>query len=198
MNDDYLWDKSGAPDPEIEELERVLGTLRYQPRPLKIPAATPVVPRRNFTPLVALAATIALLVVGAGIWASLNVRNNRADVEHLSSRPPADTTPDSQKSNTAVVPSPPIENERATSGQQPLPVQRPRRVRRDKKFLALDNSKQNRNARGDVLTRRQRKEAVQAKEQLLMALRLASNKLNLAQKRAQGIPGSIRNQHKVG
>ena len=39
MSDDYLWDRTGEPDPEIQKLEEVLGTLRYQPRPLRIPAA---------------------------------------------------------------------------------------------------------------------------------------------------------------
>ena len=29
MNDDYLWDKTGQPDPEIQKLEEILGTLRY-------------------------------------------------------------------------------------------------------------------------------------------------------------------------
>ena len=29
---DYLWDKTGEPDPEIQQLEEILGTLRYQPR----------------------------------------------------------------------------------------------------------------------------------------------------------------------
>jgi hypothetical protein len=32
MNDDYLWDKSGPPDPEIERLEATLASLRYQSR----------------------------------------------------------------------------------------------------------------------------------------------------------------------
>jgi hypothetical protein len=32
MNDDYLWDRSGAPDPEIERLEEVLAPLRYRHR----------------------------------------------------------------------------------------------------------------------------------------------------------------------
>ena len=32
MNEDYLWDKSGEPDPQIQELEEILGTLRFQPR----------------------------------------------------------------------------------------------------------------------------------------------------------------------
>ena len=30
MNDQYLWDKSGPPDPDIEKLERVMGTLRFR------------------------------------------------------------------------------------------------------------------------------------------------------------------------
>ena len=33
MNDDYLWDRSGPPDPEIERLERALAPLRYRHRP---------------------------------------------------------------------------------------------------------------------------------------------------------------------
>jgi hypothetical protein len=32
MNDDYLWDRSGPPDPEIERLERTLAPLRYRHR----------------------------------------------------------------------------------------------------------------------------------------------------------------------
>jgi FecR protein len=30
VNTQYLWDKSGPPDPDIEKLERVLGTLRFR------------------------------------------------------------------------------------------------------------------------------------------------------------------------
>jgi len=32
MNDDYLWDRSGPPDPEIERLEQTLSPLRYRRR----------------------------------------------------------------------------------------------------------------------------------------------------------------------
>jgi hypothetical protein len=32
MNDDYLWDRSGPPDPEIERLEKALAPLRYRHR----------------------------------------------------------------------------------------------------------------------------------------------------------------------
>jgi len=61
---DYLWDKTGEPDPEIQQLEEILGTLRYQPRPLEIPAGLHIDRRRSFlrshaAPL-AIAATVAL------------------------------------------------------------------------------------------------------------------------------------------
>lgn len=35
---DYLWDKTGEPDAEVERLERALGALRHRPRPLELPA----------------------------------------------------------------------------------------------------------------------------------------------------------------
>ena len=31
MNDDYLWNGTGEPDPEIQKLESVLGRLRHDP-----------------------------------------------------------------------------------------------------------------------------------------------------------------------
>jgi hypothetical protein len=46
----------------------------------------------------------------------------------------------------------------------------------------------------------EREQAAAAKEQLMLALRVASIKLNFAQRKAQGAPApnTIRNQHKVG
>jgi hypothetical protein len=45
----------------------------------------------------------------------------------------------------------------------------------------------------------ERKEAVEAKEQLMLAFRVASEKLKLAQRRTQGPSlNQIKNQHKVG
>src|SRR5205085_6486968 len=35
MNEDYLWDKSGEPDPEIQQLEEILKPLRYEPQDRK-------------------------------------------------------------------------------------------------------------------------------------------------------------------
>lgn len=59
MNDDYLWDRSGPPDPEIERLERLLGRYRHD-APLRV-----AVHRRRWPWL---AAAAALIVVVTGAW----------------------------------------------------------------------------------------------------------------------------------
>jgi hypothetical protein len=46
MSDDYLWDKSGDPDPEVERLEQKLGALRYKERPFEAPAGDALSPAR--------------------------------------------------------------------------------------------------------------------------------------------------------
>lgn len=38
MRDDYLWDKSGAPDPTVEKLEKTLAPLGHRDTPLELPA----------------------------------------------------------------------------------------------------------------------------------------------------------------
>ena len=65
MSDDYLWDKSGKPDPEVQRLEQVLGELRHEgePPPFRAPAVRPT--RRPWIP--ALAAAAGMLIV-AGAW----------------------------------------------------------------------------------------------------------------------------------
>ena len=63
MEDKYLWDRSGEPDPEIQVLEEILGTLRYQPRPLEIPPNFQIHRRRSFFPALAIAAAIALFAI---------------------------------------------------------------------------------------------------------------------------------------
>src|SRR6185295_11231166 len=72
---DYLWDRSGEPDPEVQQLEAILGTLRYQPRALEIPAGIQVGRERRFfrssAPRVAIAAAIAALLLGIGLFLGL-------------------------------------------------------------------------------------------------------------------------------
>ena len=51
MKEDYLWDGSGEPDPEVQKLENLLGHYRHHlPRPAfdQLAAEQPRSPRRRF------------------------------------------------------------------------------------------------------------------------------------------------------
>ena len=89
MNDDYLWDKTGEPDPQIQELEEILGTLRYEPKPLQIPNELPRPrQRRNYFPWVAIAAGVLLAILAGGIWLSTRSRGD-APRQRAEVAPPA-------------------------------------------------------------------------------------------------------------
>jgi negative regulator of sigma E activity len=155
MNEDYLWDKSGEPDPHIQELEEILAPLRYQPKPLKMP----IVRRRNYLPL-AIAATVLIALLVGGVWLRLRTEQTDPPVQEVKSPPP-------------------VYKEQVVRNTHPpkKPIVRKRRPRRN-----FD-----------------REEALAAKEQLMVALRLASEKLKSAQRRTQGAsPNQFKNQHRVG
>lgn len=74
MKDDYLWDGSGEPDPEIQRLETLLGRFRHS-RPAPAFPALPETVRRWTWPwfvghrvLVGAAAAVAAVLVVAGVW----------------------------------------------------------------------------------------------------------------------------------
>jgi hypothetical protein len=189
MSDNYLWDKSGEPDPLIEELERELSTLRYQPRPLTIPVPPRFNRLRSFAPTLALAATIVIALLAIGIWTTLKNGNvDRGNQESATDFPPktdkpAISFPNEVKQDDSVKESSPLQDEQRSELKNTTVASKKRPVR---------------NRQADLFRARQRQEAEIAKDRLLTALRLASTKLNLAQKRAQGTPSVIRNQHKVG
>jgi len=137
MKDDYLWDKSGEPDPEIQQLEEILGTLRYRPRPLNLPR------RRNYIPLLAIAATVVMALLAGGLW--IQIQSPEPSIPSIAIAAPKD---------------PVIYPLTAVSSSTPA-KRRPR------------------------LTRHNRQEALAAKQQLMFALRLASEKLNAASRRTQ-------------
>ena len=71
MNDDYLWDRSGEPDPDVERLERQMAPLAQQhpPPPLVLPEPAPVRTRwvrggRGIYVALATAATLAIVAGG--------------------------------------------------------------------------------------------------------------------------------------
>src|SRR5437763_5632521 len=72
MNENYLWDRSGEPDPEVQNLEQILGSLRYQPRPLEIPNDVRLKVNRPLFTKLAIAAAIGLIAVALGLWVNFN------------------------------------------------------------------------------------------------------------------------------
>ena len=178
MNEDYLWDKSGPLDPEIQQLENILGTLRYQPKPFEIPRDVPAPRRRNYFPLLAaIAATLLVALLAGSIWLRVRSRDEAPQQAKAPSAPPVHAPSVEEKS---------------------IPVPEPEKNLAPREQNVVVNYK--RRNRSPGLTKREREEALAAKQQLMIALRLASEKLNLAQKKILSTPpaNQIKNQHRVG
>jgi hypothetical protein len=182
MKEEYLWDKSGEPDPEIQQLEQILGTLRYQPKPLDLSDEVQPGSRHPYLPLMAIAATLLIALISGALW--LRVRSktspqlNNARIE---SPKPQQMIPTVENNKRDQV----VEN----ASNKPRRYVPPK-VKEVKHPGALQAS---------TMTAGERRQALEAKEQLMIALRLTSEKLNLAHRKAQGTsPNQIRNQHKVG
>ena len=171
MNDDYLWDKTGQPDPEIQQLEEILGTLRYQPKPLALPKDLRVPQRRNYFPMFAIAASVLLALLAAGIWLRVRSRNEvprqQASVETPTPKPEENAS-QPQVNKSAVNPSP----------------------------VVAHNRRRNKSA-SPVLPKAERQEALMAKEQLMLALRVTTQKLHLIHTKTSPA-NQIKNQHRIG
>lgn len=177
MNEDYLWDKSGPPDLEIQKLEEILGALRYQPKPFEIPTDVAAPQRRNYVPLLAIAATLLVALLAGAIW--LQVRTREEAVPQQASVP---NVPQS---------APTVEEKRIPAPESEKSLA-PRRQN-----VAVNYKRRNPSS---GLGKREREEALAAKQQLMLALRLASEKLNLAHKKTQSTSPAnrIKNQHRIG
>ena len=173
MNDNYLWDRSGEPDAEIRELEELLGTLKYQPRPFQIPATVRAARKRTFIPL-AIAAAIALMMIAAGLW--IRVRGSHArppiQVRENRSAPVPNQTSGPLSQDQVVISTPPAGN---TSETVIRKVSWRRVARHNPRHIPSTAPR---------LTEQELAE----KDQVLIALRLASAKLNLAQRKTQTLP----------
>src|SRR5438270_4325903 len=67
MSEEYLWDRSGPPDPEIENLERILAPLRYRPHPLRTGLRGSGEPPQDRYSRIWWAAAAAVVLAAAGI-----------------------------------------------------------------------------------------------------------------------------------
>ncbi|HVF89921.1 MAG TPA: hypothetical protein VNH22_07630 [Blastocatellia bacterium] len=78
MSDDYLWDGSGEPDPEVERLENLLSRYRHKPAPLKMPDdRSRFAWSRLYSPQTAAAAALALIMIIAGLSYFLSRQDGR-------------------------------------------------------------------------------------------------------------------------
>ena len=190
LREDYLWDRSGEPDPELQRLEEILGTLRYQPRALAIPADIQTGRRssRSLSTALAIAAAIALFAVLLGLWFHFRrpataptlqaIRNSQTEEKPIAAAP--QVTPGKGISQRISLKGP--RNNRKAAARNLVAT-------RKAPFIRSDTSQ-------PELTPQELAE----KEQVLIALRLVSAKLNLAQRKTQGAPqlNNIRNQRKIG
>ena len=184
MNDNYLWDRTGEPDAEIQELEELLGTLGYQPRQLEIPAAIKIGRKRTLIPL-AIAAAITLLIISAGLW-----------IRFAKSSVPTITIEAAGGSQSVQVPNQTAPPENATAISTPPNEGIDPRWDRTRKTVLARYIRRPVHVVSPALT----KQELAEKEQVLVALRFLSAKLNLVQRKSQGLPqvNAIRNQHKMG
>ena len=191
MSDDYLWDKSGAPDPEIEQLERLLGNLRYR-RPdagLPLPERAPVSSRINFRPAFAIAAAALFLMVAAGAWFALSQRNAaRAPGMAATNAQPGTARDWLNPASISALNVQAVEeaNEREShfSARNVSRSDKPRRSL-ESKSRARSDAPLASSSSTDARERISIDEGVAAREQLIKALHLASSKLNQLQKKIQ-------------
>lgn len=192
---DYLWDKSGEPEAEVERLEEVLKELRYQPRELKLPettvaAAPPIVQpgRRRYWP--ALAAAASLLLMGiAGLWLGQHrINGPAAPTPNLAGNRPVQEPTRAIQAEIAPAPvniEPAKASDRHAQAAKRVPhTLRPHRTRPE----VGDGSSLKQELADERAARRleqERVEALRAKEELMLALQVASSRLNRAQRRTQ-------------
>jgi hypothetical protein len=180
MNDNYLWDRSGEPDADVQELEELLGALKYQPRPLQIPPTLRAGRKRSVIPL-AIAAAIALVMTSAGLWIHFGG-------SHAS---PAVVASNEQRASTPKETAAPSPQDQIVNSTLPKRVATAGQVRKASPSRLARNNPRHIHETPAALTEQE----LAQRDQVLIALRLVSAKLNLAQRKTQTLPlaNTIRN-----
>jgi hypothetical protein len=194
---DYLWDKSGEADPEVERLEEMFKGLRYQPRELLLPETeAPVAQssRRRYWPGMAVAASLLLMGL-AGLWLGQHSGRKVSRTPELAAVVP---TPEIQQRmiEGAANPGPekvgPVEDVKRQAQGNPDALPRhvklakrvgPRRTERDSG--SISNPTQEVAVVGPERQSEQQAEGLRAKERLMLALQVASATLNHAQRKTR-------------
>ncbi|HKQ99412.1 MAG TPA: hypothetical protein VJT09_01995 [Pyrinomonadaceae bacterium] len=198
MNEDYLWDKSGEADPDIKQLEERLGQLRFKrpaaPLPLPAEPSTRSFRLSTYTPALAIAASLLLLILAGGLWMSLR---RPASTEGEKGLATGKASEEKQTQQIVSGPRPPLDPVKPITGDmaqaESVPAsaspssaarvnRTPRRSTAPRQLMArLDGPGTESRTTNRALAR----EGEQAKAQLIMALQITSQKLNTVQKKVQ-------------
>ena len=178
MNDEYLWQKTGA-DPDIETLEQKLAVLRYREAPLKLPVIekavdTPEIPRWRISLAFAFAGSVMAAVLIAVVFIGI-VKENTHDTVFVAG-------PELEISSP---PPPALEEEKTTPAPKVVPQfahsKRSKDIRTQRVTARSPKTKDPRPATV-ALTR----EEQYAYRQLMLALSISSSKLKIVKDTING------------
>lgn len=185
MNEDYLWDKSGEAEPEIERLERTLGSLRFRPEahPLQLPATTRPWFRLNFSPALAAAAALVIMLSAGALWLGLQ----RTGLQTVSGpgKPPGPIEITSKRLTPAPQDAPAVDPARPGESSPGTSAKRRQELTMRQGAGSTAREQIARRERQAMREREAARRGEIAKEQLIRALHIASDKLNTVQRKIQ-------------
>ncbi|MCA1557289.1 MAG: hypothetical protein LC731_01970 [Acidobacteria bacterium] len=187
MKDDYLWDKTGEPDTEIQHLERVLGQLRSKSKAEDMMPAFENLTRTRPRPLrkaLLIAASIAFALLALGAFASLQRQTTRQEANDNSIAMVSPIQSETTGTQNEAAPSGIDETKRQESDRVPPYDVSTAEPKRSNPYVPRRRVMN----RGSIIAvnQRERVEGLMAKEQLIKALEITSSKLNVVQKKVQG------------
>ncbi len=102
MDDRYLWDRTGPPDPEVARLEETLGRLRHRGQLPQPPRRRSFPPRRLIAAAAVAAAAVIVAAALGALWIARCDRGFEWRIERLEGEPIVGSTPVSQAARLPV------------------------------------------------------------------------------------------------
>jgi type III secretory pathway component EscV len=189
MKEDYLWDKTGAVDPEIQRLENALTVFRYQETeppalPAKIIPFERKTPRGFFRLAFAFAACAALAIISLGVW--LQISNNKVEIAKNSTETIAPQIDERVADETSVKQSDDSIVEKVEIPEQPA-RQKITKIRKVVQPIARQNKLIAQNVEVKKPTVKLTKEEKFAYDQLMLALSITSSKFKMVKDKVEGV-----------
>jgi len=195
VNEDYLWDKSGDPDPEIEQLEKTLAPLRFERggEPLPFPSVSRWKLGRAFSPSLAVAASLMFLILAGGLWFGLRSWRHVDDRASVAAGAPRQGNA-SEESLLNPQSAPPAAEQEKPASDTTDPGALVAESNANKLLRPLSGPRRTatRHPRRKASSRQAQlaSQGENAKAQLILALHIASDKLSAVQKKIQASPGT--------